>query len=346
LQGLFCQMAKRKAILDVDPEDEFFGQEDGTRANFSKKKRNQELDKSYLKDVETLKTRLDEESLCQGVKTSRKELGLIPSDESELDDSVPKDDLLEYVDPDDVSENEFDNSSLSSTQEDPVLFRKESSIPDYERGCQVRNQLDALTFIINFRISLQPLLLKIEKVGSMTKSSRQNLLEELKQLEANLTSFLQTDLGKTDLITENILQATEQVYSDSHIVPLNTFKTIYKSGWQKVCDIFDEKNSSALTKFRSRCFNDGLYHDGDFYQCLLRDYTSKLSLDGKAGGIIVTALKKEKKKRDVDPKASKGRRLNFEVHEKLANYMTPYRPGNCWNDSKIDDFFNSIIGGH
>ena len=345
-------MAKRKVLADFDPEDEFFGQEDGTNAansSHSNKKKASQLDKTYLKDVDFLKARLDEETLCQGIKTSRKELGLIRSDDSETESlfSGPEGDQLEYFDPKGEAEGESDDDrSLSSVQEDEesLLVRKCPAIPDFERGCQVRNQVAALTFIINFRIALQPLLINIEKAKDLPKKNRQNLLEELKYLENQLGDFLKVDLESTGFITENILQAAEQVYSDTHITPLNSFKTINKSGWHKVCDVFDERNISALNKFRSRCFNNGSYSDGDFYHCLLRDYTSKLSLDGGAGGIIVTALKKEKKKRDVDPRASKGRKINYQVHDKLANYMTPYRHADSWNDGKIDDFFNSIIG--
>ena len=48
----------------------------------------------------------------------------------------------------------------------------------------------------------------------------------------------------------------------------------------------------------------------------------------------------------VDTKASKGRKLRYEVHEKLQNFMVPIplAANGGWHEEKIDELFSSIMG--
>ena len=52
---------------------------------------------------------------------------------------------------------------------------------------------------------------------------------------------------------------------------------------------------------------------------------------------------KDKKKKRVDTKASKGRKIRFHVHEKLQNYMAP-EPRGSWHDSMVDELFGGLLG--
>lgn len=49
-------------------------------------------------------------------------------------------------------------------------------------------------------------------------------------------------------------------------------------------------------------------------------------------------------KKAVDTKASKGRKLRYEVHEKLQNFMVPVIPRGAWHDEQIDELFSSLMG--
>lgn len=46
----------------------------------------------------------------------------------------------------------------------------------------------------------------------------------------------------------------------------------------------------------------------------------------------------------MDTKASKGRKLRYEVHEKLQNFMVPVTPRGAWHDEQIDELFSSLMG--
>jgi protein AATF/BFR2 len=79
-----------------------------------------------------------------------------------------------------------------------------------------------------------------------------------------------------------------------------------------------------------------VFDDTDLYQQLLKALVDQRMVDSSAGGTVrwTTAMRDAKKKKKVDTKASKGRKLRYHVHEKLQNFMAP-EPNNQWQDSQI-----------
>ncbi|KAK6432939.1 rRNA-processing protein bfr2 [Oleoguttula sp. CCFEE 5521] len=92
-----------------------------------------------------------------------------------------------------------------------------------------------------------------------------------------------------------------------------------------------------------------IYDDADFYGLLLKELLdSKSSADSTAAASVdvgtFSAVRKEAKtKRNVDVKASKGRKLKYTVHEKLQNFMAPEELG-TWGQKQTDDLFGSLFG--
>ncbi|KAL1997742.1 hypothetical protein VTN02DRAFT_905 [Thermoascus thermophilus] len=113
------------------------------------------------------------------------------------------------------------------------------------------------------------------------------------------------------------------------------------------------------------------YDDTVFYQSLLRDLveqrmsssdaltngvdalhiqlpantSSSAAAAGRTGSTIhpITGMRKDKIKRAVDTKASKGRKMRYHVHEKLQNFMAPEDRG-AWTARARDEFFASLLG--
>ncbi|KDR67972.1 hypothetical protein GALMADRAFT_129808 [Galerina marginata CBS 339.88] len=86
-----------------------------------------------------------------------------------------------------------------------------------------------------------------------------------------------------------------------------------------------------------------IFDDTDFYQKLLRDIIDARGNGGKNEDWMV--LQKQKKaKKKVDTKASKGRKLRYEVHEKLQNFMVPVPSSGTWHEEQIDELFSSLLG--
>ncbi|KAL4943932.1 apoptosis antagonizing transcription factor-domain-containing protein [Aspergillus oleicola] len=99
-----------------------------------------------------------------------------------------------------------------------------------------------------------------------------------------------------------------------------------------------------------------IYDDTAMYQSLLRDLVSQRmsSSDAITNGLDtlhllpsrthhVTGMRKDKVKRDVDTRASKGRKMRFDVHEKLQNFMAPEDRG-TWTGRAREEFFASLLG--
>lgn len=90
-----------------------------------------------------------------------------------------------------------------------------------------------------------------------------------------------------------------------------------------------------------------VFDDTDFYQALLRDVVDIAHGGAAAGGPGSYANFNNisrKKAAGVDPKASKGRKLRYHVHEKLQNFMAPI-PMISWEKEQIDELFKGLLGG-
>ncbi|EAW06610.1 AATF family protein [Aspergillus clavatus NRRL 1] len=105
--------------------------------------------------------------------------------------------------------------------------------------------------------------------------------------------------------------------------------------------------------------HEPIYDDTVFYQSLLRDLVEQRmsSSDAITNGIDtlhiqlptrlsvhpVTGMRKDKVKREIDTRASKGRKMRFEVHERLQNFMAPEDRGR-WTNTAREEFFASLLG--
>jgi protein AATF/BFR2 len=96
-----------------------------------------------------------------------------------------------------------------------------------------------------------------------------------------------------------------------------------------------------------------IYDDADFYQLLLKELVDQRMTDSSSASVPLgdsgkpltqwTAVKEAKTKKNVDTKASKGRKMRYTVHEKLQNFMAPEDRGS-WEQDAIDRFFSTLLG--
>ena len=93
-----------------------------------------------------------------------------------------------------------------------------------------------------------------------------------------------------------------------------------------------------------------IYDDADFYQQLLKELVEQRTVDGaehEASAVptvmLAASSRDARTRKNVDRKASKGRKMRFTVHEKLQNFMAPEdRRG--WEQPAIDRFFGTLFG--
>lgn len=94
-----------------------------------------------------------------------------------------------------------------------------------------------------------------------------------------------------------------------------------------------------------------IFDDADFYQLLLKELVDQRMVEagsapaGALGAPVAqwAAVKEAKTKRQVDTKASKGRKMKFTVHEKLQNFMAP-EDRTTWEPEAVDRFFGTLLG--
>ena len=92
--------------------------------------------------------------------------------------------------------------------------------------------------------------------------------------------------------------------------------------------------------------DDTIYDDADFYGLLLKELLERNSQDSAAASNIdlnFNLQREAKMRKDVDTKASKGRKLRYTVHEKLQNFMAP-EDRSTWGERQTDELFGSLFG--
>ncbi|CAH6720841.1 protein Bfr2p [[Candida] jaroonii] len=86
-----------------------------------------------------------------------------------------------------------------------------------------------------------------------------------------------------------------------------------------------------------------IFNDEDFYRILLNDLVDKkISNPTSNITLLKTNQKALKNNKNIDTKASKGRKLKFSVQEPISHFETPVNTK--WDDYQIDEFFASLLG--
>uniref|UniRef100_A0A2M4AJH3 Putative apoptosis antagonizing transcription factor/protein transport protein n=1 Tax=Anopheles triannulatus TaxID=58253 RepID=A0A2M4AJH3_9DIPT len=95
-------------------------------------------------------------------------------------------------------------------------------------------------------------------------------------------------------------------------------------------------------------YDEEIYEDSDFYHQLLRElieYKTNTTDSPQEIANKLAELQKlrNKMKKNVDTKATKGRKIRYVVHKKLVNFMAPV-PDYDWTDEAKDELFGSLFG--
>ncbi|XP_035914072.1 protein Aatf [Anopheles stephensi] len=98
----------------------------------------------------------------------------------------------------------------------------------------------------------------------------------------------------------------------------------------------------------SSVYDGEIFDDSDFYHQMLRELieykTSTTDSPQEIANKLAELQKlRNKMKKTVDTKASKGRKIRYVVHNKLVNFMAPV-PDYDWTDEAKDELFGSLFG--
>ncbi|CAO3610192.1 unnamed protein product [Mucor fragilis] len=153
---------------------------------------------------------------------------------------------------------------------------------------------------------------------------------------------------------QNILSQIESTMSDKSglIKRTQLQRADYKILGKVNVEVDKEQQEMDTGKKPDRHLNTydvEIFDDQDFYQQQLRELIESRMVDTDdpmAIGMRWAARKQteqKKKKKTVDRKASKGRQLRFNVHEKLQNFMAPIPVGD-WHESMVEELYTSLLG--
>lgn len=96
-------------------------------------------------------------------------------------------------------------------------------------------------------------------------------------------------------------------------------------------------------------YDEDIFDDGDYYQKLLKEFIDGRMNDTNDPTILaqryaqLKQMQNKKSKKTIDTKASKGRKIRYQVHEKIQNFMTP-EPRGTWHEEMIHELFSSLLG--
>ncbi|KAF9258902.1 TRAUB-domain-containing protein [Marasmius fiardii PR-910] len=220
-----------------------------------------------------------------------------------------------------LSEDIFELQDLISKDTDPSPPRKRRRIEGSETVSDYETQLeDASKSLSTSENAYHPHLVQtLNKWSSKIQAVAPSVL-----LPANRNAFSKDHnqiKSAVQLVDEN-LSDHAKLLSRTHL-------------WRG-------KGTRLVTPATTEEKHDDLFDDTDFYQQLLRDVIDARNGTGTNDWMLVQKERKAKKK--VDTKASKGRKLRYEVHEKLRNFMVPITVRRTWHEEQIDELFSSVLG--
>lgn len=214
------------------------------------------------------------------------------------------------------TEDELENGQKSSIDEDPETVKE--SVPqkrlrynDYEKVLQKEHDLYK-----EYRDSV------IKKWNDKTWIATSSLSKDSNQTTLKQIEFAISDINK-------LRKRSQLKRSEYNIVGKSSLK---------------EDNGNI----RIQEYDPEIYDDDDFYHQLLRDLIEYKSLDVTdpiqlSKRWIQLQNMRKKMKRKIDTRATKGRRVRYNVHNKLVNFMAPITVYNTWTHNAKNELYNSLF---
>ncbi|XP_067621002.1 protein Aatf [Eurosta solidaginis] len=141
---------------------------------------------------------------------------------------------------------------------------------------------------------------------------------------------------------ENTLQSRATLIKRSQIV-----KATDNTNAAPTEDAQNENDANDSEHAPQQSLNVELYDDSDFYHQQLRElieYKAGISVSASEVTKQYVELQKlrQKMKKKVDTRASKGRKLRYTVHNKLVNFMAP-DDTTTWTEESKDELYRSLF---
>ena len=338
----------------------------------------------YFEDLPKSKKRLlqmETDEKYRGTKVSKKDLEMDLSEEtleSEDDESFEGDTLSEFdslsdddsiVSKDEQQELEDDGEmdvlyeELNKNLKDqPKLFANQTALlTPAQEGSQVMQVQRSLGQVFETRLRLQPLLQLANRVNMKAFGRRARKELDLKAMIKQISSLEGENLnhlwGKMEERHQELMYDAKDLLDTEFQLPVvsgkkrqpKKLRVINQSLWSQVQKALTEERDrlkgrlfKARTEIKPLTDSPNLFLDDiDFLASLLKDHaTNSLT----ANTTVKFDLKKETKKA-VQGRISKGRKLHFDVQEKLVGLVFPLsKDPSYWSDARVDELCAGLLG--
>ncbi|QIX01946.1 hypothetical protein AMS68_007463 [Peltaster fructicola] len=190
-----------------------------------------------------------------------------------------------------------------------------------------------------------------EKRKAPASTSLGRLMKHLRMQEESVTAQRNAVLQKWSMKSRGVT-ATPQRGRLNNEQPATIVDVLneHMSSSERLLKRARTPRSCAPVQLANRISEDEhIYDDADFYGLLLKELLEAKSSAASAAATNVdlsnlSSMRREAKTRkNVDTKASKGRKLRYTVHEKLQNYCAP-EDRTTWGERQVDELFTSLFG--
>ncbi|KAF9875939.1 protein bfr2 [Colletotrichum karsti] len=240
-------------------------------------------------------------------------------------------------------------NSFSAVDTDDFEQSSEPYEAAEEAALKLLNTLDS------FRASLLPAELaqaggKRKRAEVDASTSDEAIWEGIQEAEERALKYrkkvLETWSGKTRSATvevkaRNLISTQQSIVASLEEQLLNADRLVKRTRTPRSC-----APAQVVKKINE---DPEVYDDADFYQLMLKELVEQRTNDNGSAGAAAqptvrwAAMKEAKTKKHVDRRASKGRKMRFNVHEKLQNFMAP-EDRRAWEQEAIDRLFGTLFG--
>lgn len=190
--------------------------------------------------------------------------------------------------------------------------------------------------------------------GDTEEDDQEDVVNEYADLVTGPTSKLQETLQQEyETCRDEWKQVLDRRYKDlklhAGLTAKSQFRVLDSSFWQQVDATVEYEKLRKQNKGTDNETNTGVYEidDSKVYQQLLKDFVaqSTVNTDAKAGMSQIGRSKStSSSKKQVDRRASKGRKIRYKEIPKLVNFTFPLSRPQTTNLDQ-DEWFQSLFGG-
>ncbi|KAJ2159701.1 rRNA-processing protein bfr2 [Coemansia sp. RSA 552] len=158
-------------------------------------------------------------------------------------------------------------------------------------------------------------------------------------------------LKKFKAVNQGIMhQITQTLATSDRLVERTRLRRVdYNVIGRPAPDAGDAGEQKPVVDAHLRDTDPEIFDDTDFYQQLLRELIESRMVDSNdpTGSLGVrwaaVSQRQSAKRRNVDTRASKGRKVRYHVMDKLQSFMPPV-PAGTWHEDMVNELFASLLG--